>query len=181
MVVRVRARLLPSVVALALAAGCAARGPTARVTPVPSPAVPDASPSLVRAVVDQAYALLGSPYRPGGADPSGFDCSGFVSYVFGRAGIGVPRTVASLATSGVALPPGHPGPGDLVFFATSSTRASHVAIALGSGRFVHAPSSRGVVRIERLDAAYWARRYLGARRVLPPAHAGETTSPGPRE
>ena len=126
-----------------------------------------ASPELAWAVVHEAYGLLGRPYRLGGTDPSGFDCSGFVAYVFGRVGIGLPRTVASQAGAGIALPPGHAAAGDLVFFATATSQPTHVAIALGDGRFVHAPSSRGVVRIERLDSTYWTRRYLGARRVLP--------------
>ena len=177
----VRPGLVVSVIALALTGGCAARGPTARVTPGPSAAVLDASPSLVQTVIDRAFALVGSPYRLGGADPSGFDCSGFVAYVFAQAGIGLPRTVASLATRGASVPTGYPAPGDLLFFATSSGRASHVAIALGNDRFVHAPSSRGVVRVERLDADYWARRYLGARRVIPPALPGEVSAAAPRE
>jgi cell wall-associated NlpC family hydrolase len=63
-------------------------------------------------------------------------------------------------------------PGDLVFFETVSPGASHVGIALGGGEFVHAPSSRGVVRIERYTAGYWADRWVGARRVT----AGEPAS-----
>jgi cell wall-associated NlpC family hydrolase len=173
-------RLVAPALALAVVVGCAARGPTARVAPPPPLAVPEASPTLVRVVMAEAQALLGRPYRLGGADPSGFDCSGFVSYVYGRAGVGLPRTVSSLSTTGVGLPPGRAAAGDLLFFRTSSAGPSHVAIALGDGRFVHAPSSRGVVRIERLDAAYWARRYLWARRVLPSTQPRQATVSSPR-
>jgi hypothetical protein len=171
---------LAAVAALVLTGGCASRGPAARVGPGPAPWLPPASPELAWAVVHEAYGLLGSPYRAGGADPSGFDCSGFVAYVFGRTGIGLPRTVAEMATTGLALPQGPIAAGDLVFFATMSSQPSHVAIALGDGRFVHAPSARGVVRIERLDSPYWARRYLGARRVLPATGWGAAPAVQPR-
>ncbi len=109
-------------------------------------------------------ALQGAPYRIGGGDPSGFDCSGFVHYVFWQHGVALPRTVTALAGAGEQAEVLEPG--DLVFFAIDHASISHVGIALGSGRFVHAPSSRGVVRIESLTAPYWATRYRTARRVI---------------
>lgn len=77
----------------------------------------------------------------------------------------MPRTVQEqFATGRPAKPPFEPG--DLVFFTTVAPGASHVGIALGGDEFVHAPSSTGVVRVERLSAAYWSARYVGARRLL---------------
>ena len=104
-------------------------------------------------------------YRDGGSDPGGFDCSGFVWYVFSRQGIAVPRTVASQFHTGAPVRPAALRPGDLVFFRTGSSPASHVGMVVGTDLFVHAPSSHGVVRTERLSAPYWASRYVGARRL----------------
>ena len=134
----------------------------------PSPSTPKAS--IDRAVVETALGFLGTPYRNGGSDPSGFDCSGFTQYVFGRHGLTIPRAVHEQFLSGKTLKSADIAPGDLLFFAATPTRrggATHVALALGDGAFVHAPSSTGVVRVEHLTAAYWADRYLGARRLQP--------------
>jgi cell wall-associated NlpC family hydrolase len=119
-------------------------------------------------LLDTALSLVGIPYRAGGDTPgTGFDCSGFVTWVFHQHGVALPRTVQALFEAGEAVAPdGDPGAGDLVFFETEGPGATHVGIALGDGRFVHAPSARGVVRAEPLAGTYWARRYLGARRVV---------------
>ena len=109
--------------------------------------------------------LRGTPYRSGGNDPAGFDCSGFVRYVFAQHGRSLPREVKDQFTVGVRIERDEVRPGDLVFFETVSRGASHVGIALGGGEFVHAPSSRGVVRVERYTAEYWATRWVGARRI----------------
>jgi cell wall-associated NlpC family hydrolase len=111
-----------------------------------------------------ALGFLGVPYRSGGADPAGFDCSGFVSYVFGQHGIALPRTVELQATVGADVD--QPQAGDLIFFRTSGRGPSHVGIALGPDRFIHAPNSRGVVRIEMLASPYWSERYLETRRII---------------
>lgn len=129
----------------------------------PTPA-PDARALVTTEVLSTALDLLGTPYRLGGTDPSGFDCSGFVQFVLARHAVSMPRTV--IQQFGVGSPARDVEAGDLVFFRTAGRRASHVGIALDGESFVHAPSSRGVVRIERLDAPYWASRYLGARRVF---------------
>jgi cell wall-associated NlpC family hydrolase len=113
-----------------------------------------------------ALSLRGTPYKNGGADPAGFDCSGFVRYVFGQHGIPVPRSVGGLWQAGREVIGNQLEPGDLVFFSTVSPGASHVGIAIGGNEFVHAPSSTGVVRVERISASYWATRFVGARRVL---------------
>lgn len=110
-------------------------------------------------------ALVGVPYRDGGADPSGFDCSGFVHYVFSRQGWAVPRTVAAQFVAATPVSSEAVRPGDLLFFATGREGPSHVAIALDGGRFVHAPSGRGRVRVETLAGRYWVPRFLGARRI----------------
>jgi cell wall-associated NlpC family hydrolase len=117
-------------------------------------------------VTGTALALRGSRYRVGGTDPSGFDCSGFVGYVFGQHGIALPRTVSEQYQSGMAVSADRLEPGDLVFFSTVAPGASHVGIAIGGDEFVHAPSGHGEVRVERLSSSYWASRFIGARRVI---------------
>jgi cell wall-associated NlpC family hydrolase len=115
--------------------------------------------------VGTALSLRGTPYRSGGSDPSGFDCSGFTQYVFARFGIALPRDVRAQYRTGTSIAPEDLSPGDLVFFTTTDPDVSHVAIAIGGDQFVHAPSSTGVVRVEHLNGRYWAERYVGARRV----------------
>jgi cell wall-associated NlpC family hydrolase len=117
------------------------------------------------ALVGTALALRGAPYRNGGSDPDGFDCSGFTQYVFGQYGVSLPRGVRDQFRSGKSVKPDELAPGDLVFFATTEPGASHVAIAIGGDEFIHAPSSSGVVRVEHLSASYWSQRFLGVRRV----------------
>jgi len=110
-------------------------------------------------------AFRGVPYRFGGADPAGFDCSGLVQYVFAQYGISVPRVVEQQWELGDKVKPKDIKPGDLLFFSTKGPGASHVAIAVDSERFVHAPNSAGVVRVETLSSSYWESHYLGARRL----------------
>ena len=132
----------------------------------PAPPVPTEANQARPALLSTALALRGTPYLNGGSDPSqGFDCSGFVQWVFARHGTTLPREVREQFEVGHTIDADKIRPGDLVFFATVSRRASHVGIALGSGEFVHAPSSRGVVRVERYTSGYWATRWIGARRV----------------
>jgi cell wall-associated NlpC family hydrolase len=117
-------------------------------------------------VTGTALSLRGTPYRNGGSDPAGFDCSGFVYYVFGQNGFIVPRTVVEQFRAGKQIDPPELEPGDLVFFTTVAPGASHVGIVIGGDEFVHAPSSTGEVRVERLSASYWSTRFVGARRLL---------------
>jgi len=139
--------------------------PTAT-TPEPAPTAPSIAPA-VPAVVATALTLQGTPYRNGGSEPSrGFDCSGLVQWVFAQHGSALPRQTIDQFSVGERVDPAEIRAGDLVFFSTVSRGASHVGIALGDGRFLHAPSSRGVVRVERYeDSPYWATRFVGARRV----------------
>jgi cell wall-associated NlpC family hydrolase len=123
--------------------------------------------------------LQGVPYRTGGEDPTGgFDCSGFVQYVFARHHLDLPRTVDAQYRFGLNVGLVDVRGGDLVFFSTTAPGATHVGIAIGGGAFVHAPSEKGVVRIERLDTAYWHNRFVGARRVLTFRSSGGATRPG---
>lgn len=158
-------RVLLIVVLALFSTACASTRSTPR--PLPSPGAGAGSDHGLTpvAVVETALALRGTPYRNGGSDLRGFDCSGFVWYVFSQNGLAVPRTVAEQYESGRRVKGRDLQPGDLVFFQTSERGASHVGIALDQTRFVHAPSSSGVVRVETLEAKYWASRYLGARRV----------------
>ena len=116
----------------------------------------------------QALAHLGVPYRLGGLSPqTGFDCSGLVAYVYLEgAGLSLPRNTFELSRSGEPVERDALRPGDLVFYNTQRREYSHVGIYLGGDRFIHAPSSRGEVRVENLRADYWMRRYSGARRII---------------
>jgi cell wall-associated NlpC family hydrolase len=124
---------------------------------------------VAEGVVSTALHLLGTRYRNGGTDPEGFDCSGFVQYVYAQQGVWVPRTVDEQARSGLRVDELHAG--DLVFFRTSGHGPTHVGIAIDGTRFVHAPSSRGEVRVEPLARPYWADRFIEARRLVAAAPA----------
>ena len=116
-------------------------------------------------LVSTALGLRGIPYRNGGSDPSGFDCSGFVQYVFAKHGLALPRQVRDQYRTGKEIRLYQVEAGDLLFFETVNHGASHVGMAIGGNQFVHAPNSRGVVRVERYHLSYWARRFVGAKRV----------------
>lgn len=117
------------------------------------------------AIARTALALRGVPYRLGGTDTGGFDCSGLVQYVFARHGLGLPRVVRDQYRYGTPVDVDQLRPGDLVFFETEGRTVSHVGIAIGGDQFVHAPNSRGQVRVSRLTEGYWAERFAGARRI----------------
>src|SRR5262245_18738516 len=117
------------------------------------------------ALTGTALSLRGIPYRNGGTDPKGFDCSGFTQYVSAQHGISIPLEVPEQFLVGTSVQPDQLVAGDLLFFATTDPGASHVGISIGGDEFVHAPSSTGVVRVERLGSSYWSPRFLGARRI----------------
>jgi len=142
-----------------------ARGPVPRVSrPTPADA-PDPLPTpnglAVDAVLRTALSLRGTPYRNGGSDPQGFDCSGFTQWVFAQSGWTLPRETREQYRVGAPISRGQVQPGDLVFFTTTARGASHVGIALGGDSFVHAPSSKGVVRVESMSLPYWDKRFVG--------------------
>jgi cell wall-associated NlpC family hydrolase len=131
----------------------------------PAPMPPARLSADTYALTGTALSLRGTPYVNGGADPNGFDCSGFTQYVFGHHGIALPREVKEQFATGQPVPAAEIAPGDLMFFTTVAPGASHVGISLGGDEFVHAPSSTGVVRVERVSSTYWSQRFVGARRV----------------
>jgi cell wall-associated NlpC family hydrolase len=134
-----------------------------------SPAPPQAGPigtSARDAAARVAESMIGAPYRYGGASPRGFDCSGLVVYSFATAGFaGLPRSAASLEHMARPISLDALEPGDLLFFALSGRKTSHVGLYVGDRAFVHAPS--GGKRVERVsfDHVYWAPRLSRAGRL----------------
>jgi len=128
-------------------------------------------------LLDKAKAFLGTPYRYGGRTPKGFDCSGFVSFVFDSFGVALPRSSVHQAKQGESIDLDEIQPGDLLFFKTrgKKNRISHVGIYLGEGQFIHAGSwgsrKSRCVKISELDGDYYVKRLVSARRVLGPASA----------
>jgi cell wall-associated NlpC family hydrolase len=161
------------IVGLTLALAACAAGPRTR-------SVSDGAPPTTRSslppfsvpprdsrtrIVDGAEAMLGQPYRWGGAEPGGFDCSGLVVYATSGAGIRLPRTAREQMHAGAPIARRALRPGDLVFMHLAH-KDLHVGIAIDNERFVHAPSTGGYVRIDSLAAPPYAHAYLTARRIV---------------
>ena len=133
-------------------------GAVAIPAPAPEAPAPPTAPVAPAASADgyalsgTALSLRGAPYRNGGIDPNGFDCSGFVRYVYQQHGVPMPREVREQFRVGKNVDRGRLEPGDLVFFSTVAPGASHVGIVIGGDQFIHAPSERGVVRVENLSS-----------------------------
>ena len=146
-------KLLKWAAALALiwlAAGCGLHGASG-----PGPAA-----------AREARQYLGVPYKHGGIDPRGFDCSGLTYYVYSQLGRELPRSAAQQSKKGRRIKPRHLRPGDLVFFSTGKGRqVTHVGIYLGQKKFIHAPGRGRTVAIAELDSAYFSKNYHSARRV----------------
>ncbi len=121
------------------------------------------SRSVTSQLINNALSLQGVPYRFGGTSRNGFDCSGFTQYVYRASNTSLPRTAAEQFRTGTGISRGQLQAGDLVFFSTYASGASHVGIYIGGGRFVHA-SNKGI-RVTSLSDNYYASRYLGARRI----------------
>lgn len=124
------------------------------------------SSSKADQIISTAKKYIGVPYQWAGSSPSGFDCSGFVQYVFKAHGISLNRTAATQYKHGIFVSKSNLQPGDLVFFQnTYKAGISHVGIYIGDGKFIHASSSKGVV-ISSLSSSYYVSHYYGARRIL---------------
>ncbi|HOY70168.1 MAG TPA: C40 family peptidase [Methylotenera sp.] len=126
----------------------------------------EAWPAWSREVLLNALSLKGTKYKYGGSSPeTGFDCSGFVQYVFKQSvNLALPRNTFAQSQLGTAIAKQDLQAGDLVFFNTVKNTISHVGIYMGDNRFIHAPNTRGQVRIEPM-VGYWAQRYSGAQRL----------------
>lgn len=127
----------------------------------------DALLSKANDLVFNAMGFMGIPYRWGGATPeTGFDCSGFVQFVFRQAvGMVLPRSSFDQVRHGVSVAIDDLQPGDLVFFNTMRAQFSHVGIYIGDNRFIHSPSRGKSVEIVNFNDGYWQKRYNGARRL----------------
>lgn len=145
-----------------LLAACGSTPPAVREGPASQLASQDAQD-----VAMHAMGLVGTPYRYGGNTPAGgFDCSGLIGYVFrnGSTPVLPPRTVAQLNGWGQSVPADSLRTGDLVIIGARASTPTHAGIYVGEGRFVHAPSTGGTVRMDRLDGPYWSRQQVSFRR-----------------
>jgi cell wall-associated NlpC family hydrolase len=163
---RIRAALCASLAAL-LVAGCSTTAPDMASIGT-QPPVESAQTTARRSdITFFALGLIDTGYKFGGKNPeAGLDCSGMVSYVFREANISVSGSAANIAKRGREIGKEALQAGDLVFFNTLGRPFSHVGIYIGDGRFVHAPSTNGRVRIDRMSNRYWAKRFEMARTYL---------------
>jgi len=136
---------------------------------------PTAAPKLSKpaasgegaSVVDSAFKYMGAPYQRAGESPSGFDCSGFVRFVFSLHGRKLPHGADDQFACGTPVPVSDLQPGDVVFFRnTYRPGISHTGIYIGDNQFIHASSAAGGVVVTPLGKTYYASRYAGARRML---------------
>lgn len=131
--------------------------------------VPYGRPFLAKAevtgIISTAKDYMGVPYVFGGDTPEGFDCSGYLEYVFAKHGIRIPRTADEQYKLGKLVKQTDLVPGDLVFFTTYEPGASHCGIYLGNGNFIHASTSKGV-RIDNLKNSYWVSKYYGGKHIV---------------
>jgi len=146
-------RLLPVLLSLTLAWGCAL-----------DPVSPNAETKSSLAAT-QALTLVGKPYRYGGNDPQGFDCSGLVQYSYSLAGVDLPHGTHHLRRLSRPISQNQMQRGDILFFNQEGKKSSHVALYLGDDRFVHSPSSGKSVYIASFADPYWRRHFTEARRL----------------
>jgi len=138
------------------------------VEPTPSAPVYTAESTSPKAkeVLDEAAKYLGIPYVYGGTTPAGFDCSGFVQYVFKNCGITLTRVSRDqYAKNGTRVEKSQLQPGDLVFFGTNGN-VSHVGIYVGNGQMIHSPSTGKSIMYTSIESDYYVKRYIGAKRVI---------------
>jgi cell wall-associated NlpC family hydrolase len=131
----------------------------------PGVSVPGGGSGVGPQIAQDGLAFLGTPYLWGGELPeTGFDCSGFMQYLYGKRGVQLPRVAEDQAAVGIPIPPEGLRAGDAIFFADSSGYIHHEGMYLGGGYFIHAPKTGDVVKISSLYESYYARQYAGARR-----------------
>jgi cell wall-associated NlpC family hydrolase len=135
--------------------------------------------SNMQEILMSALSLTGVRYKFGGTSPdTGFDCSGFVRYVFSQAAnLNLPHGARAISQIGQSVALSDLKPGDLVFYNTLRSTFSHVGIYIGNNRFIHAPSTGGGVHIADMSESYWAKRFNGARRIQPYATNAEINPP----
>jgi cell wall-associated NlpC family hydrolase len=150
------------VLLLAAAAGCAS---TPRPAPLAASGATRPTAEMGGQAADNALKMVGRPYRYGGASPSGFDCSGLVLYSYKQAGLSLPHGTDKQRSLSRPVKVADLRRGDLLFFNQEGKKYGHVAIYVGNGNFVHAPSSGKSVRRDRLDSPYWQRHLSEARRI----------------
>lgn len=125
------------------------------------------SQTTASALISTAKQYLGVPYVYGGSTPSGFDCSGFMQYIFGQHGITVSRTAAlQYSDNGIPVSKADLQPGDLVFFSSNQKAVGHVGLYIGDQQMIHASSGAGKVIISNITSNYYVNHYVGAKRVL---------------
>ncbi|MBA2176552.1 C40 family peptidase [Halobacillus locisalis] len=137
-----------------------------KATSASTPSVSTDSAVSNTGLVQEAKSHIGTPYVWGGTSPAGFDCSGFLNYVYQSAGVDLPRTVASIYADHRmdTVSSSNRQPGDLVFFETYKPGASHAGIYIGNNQFIHSGSTNGI-EISSLSSGYWGPRYIGTKRV----------------
>ncbi|MDR0380038.1 MAG: C40 family peptidase [Candidatus Accumulibacter sp.] len=160
-----RLTILAACALMSLLSACGGMFSTTAPAPVPKASARPYVSALGQEVSLYALGLIDIGYRFGGKNPeAGLDCSGMVSYVFRQAiGLKLSGSAADIARRGRSIPRADLRPGDLVFFNTRGAPFSHVGIYIGDDRFIHAPSSRGRVRIDKMSARYYAQRFSAAR------------------
>jgi cell wall-associated NlpC family hydrolase len=148
------ARALVGVVGLVALTGCASAARTPREQAAATP--------IQSRVVATALRYVGAPYARGGTSPAGFDCSGFVMFVYRRVGVSLPHSAEQQYRRGSPVSRRALQPGDIVFF----DHLGHSGIYIGNARFVHATKPGDVVKVSHIDEDWYRRRWVGARRVL---------------
>jgi len=154
-----RPRLAILLTMIALLAGCASS------PEIPQQTTVRANNEVASKAIVYAKEMLGKPYKYAGDTPEGFDCSGLVKYSYGRAGISMPRDTQTQRRMSVLVSMRGLREGDLLFFDQEGKKTSHVGLYLGNGRFIHAPSNRGKVRTDSINAEFWKKHLVEARRV----------------
>jgi len=155
----VRASLAIAILALA---GCSS---TPQKAPVAGSGSTRPTADIAGQAAGYAQTMIGKPYRYGGTSPKGFDCSGLVFYSYKQAGVALPHSTDKQRSAARSIKLAELRRGDLLFFNQEGKKYGHVAIYVGDGKFVHAPSSGKSVRSDRLDSPYWKKHLSEARRI----------------